>query len=76
MAKCESCKLDMSDESTHSCIVNNWKLGDKTYPAIPYQSDSEHRCHDCNVMPGGYHHPGCDMDRCPKCGGQLISCDC
>lgn len=33
-------------------------------------------CHDCEVMIGGYHHPGCDMERCPKCGGQFMVCDC
>jgi hypothetical protein len=33
-------------------------------------------CHDCNAPTGGYHHPMCDMERCPKCGGQLISCKC
>lgn len=34
------------------------------------------RCRDCNVAPGGFHHPGCDKERCPKCGGQLIGCGC
>lgn len=34
------------------------------------------RCPDCNAKMGHYHHPGCDNERCPKCGGQLISCDC
>ena len=36
----------------------------------------ESPCHDCNTPLGGYHHPGCDNERCPICGGQLISCDC
>jgi len=34
------------------------------------------RCHDCNAKEGQYHELGCDMERCPFCGGQLISCDC
>lgn len=33
-------------------------------------------CSDCCAMYGGYHHFGCDVERCPICGGQQISCDC
>jgi hypothetical protein len=33
-------------------------------------------CHDCGVSEGEFHKQGCDMERCPFCGYQLISCDC
>jgi len=33
-------------------------------------------CHDCEVAEGLLHQPGCDMECCPFCGHQLISCDC
>ena len=34
-----------------------------------------HAC-DCEVAMGGYHHPGCDMEPCPACGGQFLHCNC
>lgn len=34
------------------------------------------KCHDCGVEEGQLHELGCDMERCPKCFRQLISCGC
>ena len=33
-------------------------------------------CHDCAAKEGEAHSPGCDMETCPFCEGQLISCGC
>ena len=76
MAVCEWCELEMTDATTVDCTGNReveYPDGE-TLPAVPYDGDD--RCHDCYIAPGGYHHPGCDMERCPRCGGQLISCGC
>ena len=34
------------------------------------------RCGDCGVRRGRFHHLGCDIQRCPVCRGQMISCGC
>lgn len=31
-------------------------------------------CPDCNAGQGKPHHAGCDVERCPNCGGQMIGC--
>jgi len=36
----------------------------------------EKPCHDCGVVYGECHHPGCDVEECPWCGKQSIGCDC
>lgn len=33
-------------------------------------------CPDCGVSPGEFHRSGCDLEQCPYCGRQLISCIC
>lgn len=37
---------------------------------------AKERCGSCGVMKGGYHHPGCEVEECPKCGDKIVSCDC
>ena len=33
-------------------------------------------CHDCKAPTGTFHHPGCDVEECPVCGYQTITCGC
>ena len=35
-----------------------------------------HICHDCGAKEGEIHEYGCDMETCPFCGDQLLSCGC
>lgn len=54
----------------------------KRFERIRYGSEDEDwgadhgPCHDCAALKGQYHVPGCDVERCPQCDGQLIFCDC
>src|SRR5262249_16556718 len=33
-------------------------------------------CHDCGALPGQFHVRSCDMETCPACGLQALSCPC
>jgi hypothetical protein len=33
-------------------------------------------CHDCGIVDDMIHDFGCDMETCPRCFGQLITCGC
>ena len=71
---CIYCEQEMVG-GTDDCTGSTVKFPDGVVmDAIPY--DGPGSCHDCSVRAGGRHHPGCDMERCPRCGGQLIACGC
>lgn len=48
------------------------ELSDGTALYIPRDSE---KCHDCRAERGELHTKGCDVEQCPECGTQLISCE-
>jgi len=81
-ANCKACGQEMAPGNGCSIHTYDMPNGEKWKRVAwgreqRYQAPSENEaCHDCNAMPGQYHHPGCDMEECPKCGNQLLMCDC
>lgn len=76
MAQCPYCRREM--KMGVSCKVDTvvFEDGEKYTRLTDHFSEPDGYCHDCNAPHGGYHHPGCDVERCPRCGGQQITCDC
>jgi hypothetical protein len=76
-AICKQCKGDMQE--VDACIdlpIRFEKDGALYAPSTEHFDELNGRCHDCNIVHGNIHHPGCDVERCPKCGLQFIGCDC
>ena len=78
MAKCDICGKEMLRAygcSAHTLIIDNNRYTRVRYGEEGWMENPE-RCGDCGVKLGYFHHLGCDIERCPKCFGQLITCDC
>ena len=72
MTTCTFCNNEMTTGA--SCTVETLHLGGMPFDVAPHRGRDE--CGDCGVAPGGFHHIGCDMQGCPRCGGQLLMCGC
>jgi hypothetical protein len=62
--------------------LTTYLINGKERPRVKYGDEEpdwgadKHKCHDCSVIKGEYHVPGCVIERCPACGRQAISCGC
>lgn len=82
MAVCQVCNREML--TADGCGISKVSIGGKRYNRIRVGGIGDllsgyskvTRCGDCGAAMGGFHHWGCDMERCPACGLQLLSCDC
>ena len=79
MAICTFCELEMT--TARSCTVEVFHRDGRPVPLMRYGSEPDWphpppKCGDCGVALGGLHHPGCDLQCCPRCAGQLLSCGC
>ena len=72
--KCKDCKQEMLNAD--SCTLDEIKINGTWYKRNTSYHDVNDRCHDCNIINGNIHHFGCDIERCPECGKQIISCKC
>ena len=59
-----------------------YRIRRKLYERIPFGSDEGGKatdaesCRDCAAARGQLHVPRCCVEDCPRCGGQVISCEC
>jgi hypothetical protein len=71
------CTLDTFDDFSDGIERKRIPYGSerRLMAALP-RWEVQERCHDCGAPLGLLHHPGCDMEECPNCGGQAICCEC
>jgi hypothetical protein len=74
---CEGCGQEIvgNHERNQPCRLDTLVIQGRTFDRVPFQGEDDgDSCHDCGTPLGGVHHSYCDMEECPACGGQLISC--
>lgn len=67
---------DISVKQMPYIVLNDDSRVQRIAVGDPRDWFEEGKCTDCGANHGEYHNSGCDCERCPNCGLQLLSCDC
>ncbi|MBR4003074.1 MAG: hypothetical protein IKI95_03275 [Clostridia bacterium] len=82
---------DITEDKIHDMItdyqeenMDKYLIKGKLYTPILYGEEEDcwgdveedDKCGDCGCAVGQQHFENCDIERCPACGLQFISCDC
>jgi len=74
MAICTTCDADM--ELGVSCSLRVYEDFVDGVARRRIANGARQPCGDCGTPSRGLHHPGCDLERCPACGRQALTCGC
>lgn len=78
MAVCKWCEEEMT--AGGSCSVAELHRQGERVAMVRFGDERAEMgtpsCGDCGVRRGGLHHLGCDLQRCPVCRCQMMSCGC
>jgi hypothetical protein len=76
------CRQEMHDRVGCTLEVFSDFADDEPRPRVRFGDETrmelgrQEHCPDCLAPRNTFHHPGCDIEQCPRCGGQALTCGC
>ena len=67
--------MSMNKEQYKYIVDNDGNMIERSKVSV-YDTEGVGVCGDCGATQLEYHYVNCDMERCPVCNRQLLTCEC